>query len=93
MSSAPAEKRMKPSGTASPPQRPRRSAVERTPPKLVAFLNEKLRAAMSAPDQMKRFQDRGLDVITNTPEEYAAYLRNELQKWGKLIKERNIKAE
>ena len=32
----PTEKRMKPSGTASPPQRPRRSAVDRTPPKLVA---------------------------------------------------------
>jgi tripartite-type tricarboxylate transporter receptor subunit TctC len=64
-----------------------------TPPKLVAFLNEKLRAAMSAPDQLKRFQDRGLDVVTNTPEEYAAYLKSEIQKWGKLIRERNIKAE
>ena len=41
---------------------------------------------MSAPDQVKRFQDRGLDVITNSPEEYVAYLRNELQKWGKLIR-------
>ena len=35
-SSAPTEKRMKPSGTASPPHLPRRSAVDRTPPKLVA---------------------------------------------------------
>ena len=50
--------------------------------KLVAFLNEKVRVAMSAPDQVKRFQDRGLDVITNSPEEYVAYLRNEQQKWG-----------
>ena len=64
-----------------------------TPPRLVAFLNEKLRAAMASPDQLKRFQDRGLDVITNSPEEYAAYLRNELTKWGKLIRERNVKAE
>ncbi len=68
-------------------------APKGTPPKLVAFLNEKVRVAMSAPDQVKRFQDRGLDVITNSPEEYVAYLRNEHQKWGKLIKERNIRAE
>jgi tripartite-type tricarboxylate transporter receptor subunit TctC len=68
-------------------------APKGTPPKLVALLNEKLRAAMSAPDQLKRFQDRGLDVVTNSPEEYAAYLKSELQKWGKLIRERNIKAE
>ena len=38
MSSQPAEKRMKPSGTSSVPQRARRSAVECTPPKLVASL-------------------------------------------------------
>jgi tripartite-type tricarboxylate transporter receptor subunit TctC len=68
-------------------------APKGTPPKLVALLNEKLRAAMAAPDQQKRFQDRGLDVVTNSPEEYAAYLKVELQKWGKLIRERNIKAE
>ncbi len=36
VSSQPAENRMKPSGTASVPQRARRSAVEWTPPKLVA---------------------------------------------------------
>jgi len=65
----------------------------RTPPKLVALLNEKVRSAMAAPDQMKRFQERGMEVITNSPEEYAAYLKTELQKWGKLIRERNIKAE
>ena len=38
VSSQPAEKRMKPSGTSSVPQRARRSAVECTPPKLVASL-------------------------------------------------------
>ena len=62
-------------------------------PKLVAFLNEKVRSAMSAPDQMKRFQERGMEVITNSPEELAAYLKSEVVKWGKVIKERNMKAE
>jgi tripartite-type tricarboxylate transporter receptor subunit TctC len=63
-----------------------------TPPKLVALLNEKVRSAMTAPDQIQRFQERGMEVITNSPEEYAAYLKSEVAKWGKVIRERNMKA-
>ena len=68
-------------------------APKATPTKLVAVLNEKLRSAMSSPEQMKRFQDRGLDIVTNSPEEFAAYLKEEVKKWGRVIRERNIKAE
>jgi tripartite-type tricarboxylate transporter receptor subunit TctC len=68
-------------------------APKATPPRIVALLNEKLRSAMAAPDQAKRFNDRGLDVVTNSPEEFAAYLKDELQKWGKVIRERKMKAE
>jgi len=68
-------------------------APKGTPPKLVAFLNEKLRSAMTAPDQVKRFEERGMEVVTNTPEEFAAYLKREVAKWGKVVKERNMKAE
>ena len=68
-------------------------APKGTPPRLVALLNEKLRSAMSSPDQVKRFQDRGLDVVTNSPEEFAAYLKDEVKKWSMLIRERNMKAE
>ena len=68
-------------------------APKATPPRLVALLNDKLRSAMSSPDQVKRFQERGIDVITNSPEEFAAYLKDEVNKWGKVIRERNMKAE
>jgi tripartite-type tricarboxylate transporter receptor subunit TctC len=68
-------------------------APKGTPPKLVALLNEKLRSAMSSPDQVKRFQERGMDVVTNSPEEFAAYLKSEVAKWGRVVRERNMKAE
>lgn len=68
-------------------------APKSTQPKLVAFLNEKVRSAMSAPDQVKRFQERGMEVVTNSPEEFAAYLTDEVKKWGRVIRERNMKAE
>ena len=68
-------------------------APKATPPRLVGLLNEKIRSAMSSPDQVKRFQDRGIDVVTNSPEEFAAYLKEELKKWGRVIRERKMKAE
>ena len=68
-------------------------APKGTPPQIVALLNEKLRSAMSSADQVKRFQERGLDVVTNSPEEFSAYLTSEVAKWGRVIRERNIKGE
>ena len=68
-------------------------APKGTPPKLVAFLNEKIRSAMGAPDQVKRFQERGMEVVTDTPEEFTAYLKSEVEKWGRVVRERNMKAE
>ena len=67
-------------------------APRKTPQRVVALLNERLKKAMAAPDQMKRFQDRGLDVIASTPEEFGAHLRSEHEKWGRVIKERGMKA-
>lgn len=68
-------------------------APKGTPPKLVAFLNEKIRSAMSTPDQMKRFQERGMEVVTNSPDEFAGYLKSEVAKWTRVVRERNMKAE
>jgi tripartite-type tricarboxylate transporter receptor subunit TctC len=68
-------------------------APAKTPPAIVALLNQRLKKAMAAPDQMKRFQDRGLDVIASSPEEFAAHVQSEYTKWGKVIKERGMKAD
>ena len=40
-----------------------------------------------------RFNDGGLDIIASTPDEFAAHLKKETEKWGKVIKERGMKAE
>jgi tripartite-type tricarboxylate transporter receptor subunit TctC len=68
-------------------------APAKTPRPIVAALNERLRKAMAAPDQVKRFNDRGLDVIASTPEEFGAHLQSEHRKWGRVIKERGMKAD
>lgn len=68
-------------------------APKGTPRAIVALLNEKLKATMASPDQSRRFEQRGLDVIASSPEEFSAHLKNELNKWGKVIKERGMRAE
>jgi tripartite-type tricarboxylate transporter receptor subunit TctC len=64
-----------------------------TPKAVIAVLNDRLKKAMTAPDQVKRFEERGLDIIASTPEEFSAHLQSEYKKWGRVIRERGMKAE
>jgi len=68
-------------------------APKGTPPAIIALLNEKLRATVSDPVVMQRFEKGGLDAVTGSPKEYGAYLQSEQEKWKRVIRERNIKAE
>ena len=68
-------------------------APKATPRPIVALLNDRLKKSLAAPDQAKRFQDHGLDVIASTPGEFAAFLATEYNRWGKVIKERGMRAE
>jgi tripartite-type tricarboxylate transporter receptor subunit TctC len=68
-------------------------APRATPRGIVQLLHEKLRAGMNAPEQAHRFAERGLDVVASTPDEFAARLKEELARWGPVIRERGMKAE
>jgi tripartite-type tricarboxylate transporter receptor subunit TctC len=68
-------------------------APKGTPRAVVTLLNERVRKAMTAPDQAKRYDDLGLDVVASTPEEFSAHLARELKKWGPVIRERGMRAE
>ena len=48
---------------------------------------------MNAPDNRARFTALTLDVSTTTPDEFQAFLRAELDKWGKVVKAAGIKPE
>jgi tripartite-type tricarboxylate transporter receptor subunit TctC len=69
------------------------AAPKATPAPIIATLNEKVRAVMKTPDAVKRWQDRGLDVIASTPDEMTAHLLSEIKKWRVVFKEQGIKAE
>jgi len=69
------------------------AAPKATPATIIATLSEKVRAALKTPEALKRWQDRGLDVIASTPDEMTAHLNAEIKKWGAVFKEQGIKTE
>src|SRR5689334_19071794 len=57
------------------------AAPKATPAPIIATLNEKVRAVLKTPEALKRWQERGFDVIASTPEEMTAHLQSEIRKW------------
>jgi tripartite-type tricarboxylate transporter receptor subunit TctC len=64
-----------------------------TPRGIIDRLNNESVKAMSAPDMREKFAAMGGDVATGTPEQTGEFLRAENDRWGKVIREANIKAE
>jgi len=64
-----------------------------TPRPIVDFLYREIKTIVALPDIKERFAVLGLDPVTNTPEEFAAQIRKEIAKWGKVIRDANIKIE
>lgn len=64
-----------------------------TPPDVLARLNKVLNEAMKQPEISKKLESVGAEPIGSTPQELAAHLSKEIDRWGKLIKERNIRLD
>jgi tripartite-type tricarboxylate transporter receptor subunit TctC len=64
-----------------------------TPATTVGTLNTLLVKAVRSPDLASRFQEQGADVIAGSPAEFQAHLKSEFVRWGKVVKENNIKVE
>ena len=64
-----------------------------TPREIVARLNAEIVKALNSPDVKEQFISRGLLPIGNTPEQFDAYIRTEMSKWSKIIKEAGIKVD
>ena len=64
------------------------------PAEMVRKMHDALVKGMQTKETVDRFTGIGATVQTNaTPEEFAAYIRSEHQRWGEVIRAANIKAE
>jgi tripartite-type tricarboxylate transporter receptor subunit TctC len=68
-------------------------APARTPPEVVAKLNDTVRRALESPELRQRLVQLGTEPSPSTPAELGALLRDDLAKWGRVIRENNIKDE
>ena len=57
-----------------------------TPPTIVAKLQTDIAAALHAPEVRKHVQDLGFNAVGNTPAEFSDVIRNDMARWGKLIR-------
>lgn len=64
-----------------------------TPAGIVARLNAELVKVLAAPDVKKRLLENGIDAVSDTPEQFAAYIRAETTKWASVIKDANVKVD
>jgi tripartite-type tricarboxylate transporter receptor subunit TctC len=64
-----------------------------TPRPIIERLNAELVRVMHAPDLKERFAATGMEPRTSTPEELADYIRQEIAKWGKVVREAGLKAD
>ena len=64
-----------------------------TPPAVVAKLSDALLKALAQPEVKQRFAEQGLDAAPSTPAEFAAFIRTEIDKWARVAKAANIKAD
>ena len=68
-------------------------APKGTPADIVAKLNDQVRKALSTPEVKKRVEDLGAEIRLLSPDELMAYVRQEHDKWGKVVKSSGATAE
>ena len=64
-----------------------------TPQPIINRLNTEIVKSLQAPDIRERLTGLGCEVVGNKPEELAAFLKAEMTKWAKVIKESGAKVE
>jgi tripartite-type tricarboxylate transporter receptor subunit TctC len=60
---------------------------------LLARVNADINATLGNPEIARRFAANGVDVIGGTLQQAGAYLRSELAKWTRVIREAGIRAD
>ncbi|MBI3919227.1 MAG: hypothetical protein HY322_19720 [Betaproteobacteria bacterium] len=64
-----------------------------TPREIVSRLNSEILRIVSQPAVSQQLLKMGFEIVPNTPQEYADFLRQEHARWGKVVKDLGLKAE
>ena len=64
-----------------------------TPKAVVAKISADIKRLMAQAETKQRVQELGFDIVASTPAEFTAQVKEEVEKWGKVIKASGLKAE
>ena len=64
-----------------------------TPSRIIGRLHAEIVKVLQMPDVRTRFTNMAFDVVGNSPDEFQAFIRREVDKWGKVVKAVGITAD
>ncbi|HUQ76172.1 MAG TPA: tripartite tricarboxylate transporter substrate binding protein [Burkholderiales bacterium] len=65
----------------------------KVPSDIVKKVNGEVARILALPEVKSKLAPQGIELVTNSPEDFAKFIRAEYEKWGKVIKEANIRGE
>jgi tripartite-type tricarboxylate transporter receptor subunit TctC len=63
-----------------------------TPPDIITRLNREVNQALKSSEVLERFASQGTEALGGTPEQAASYVRQEIDRWGPVVKKAGIVA-
>jgi tripartite-type tricarboxylate transporter receptor subunit TctC len=64
-----------------------------TPREVITRLNAEFNKALQNPELRKRLGDEGADPTGGTPEQFAALIRNDIPRWGRVVKDSGARVD
>ena len=69
------------------------AAPAKTPREVVARLNDAMVKALRSPDVRDRLTAIGFDVVASTPEQFGQFMKNEVERWTRVVQRGGIKPD
>jgi tripartite-type tricarboxylate transporter receptor subunit TctC len=68
-------------------------AAGATPRELVSRISADFRKLLREPDTARRLEELGIEPVGNSPEEFGAFIKSEIERWMRVAKAANVKME
>ena len=67
--------------------------VAGTPREIVSRLNAEMVKILTSAEVKERFGKIGVEVVAGTPEHFSGFLKSEVERWAKVVRDAGIKAD
>ena len=64
-----------------------------TPKHIIARINAEVARVLKQPDTAERVREQGFDIVAGPPEDAQRFMASEVERWGKLVRDANIKVD